>query len=65
VVINLDWVSFVSFTGSRIELHFKDGGSHMRRFESVEEMCDTIQEWQLQTSKLSTGSPGHLSDLHN
>jgi hypothetical protein len=67
VVVNLDRVSFVFFTGSKVELHFVDGGSHMRRFGSIEEMVEGIKDWQQQTSKLrEPGSkPAHLTDYPN
>ena len=54
MVINLDLVSFVTLSGDKVELNFKDGGSHMDRFRSVEEMVERLREWQDQTTRLQS-----------
>jgi hypothetical protein len=57
MIVNLDQVSFATVEGMRLELHFQDGGSHMRSFCSLEELIATIEEWKNATSVLNSASP--------
>jgi hypothetical protein len=54
MVVNLEQVSFASIDGMRVTLHYKDGGLHMQRFDSIEAMLSGFQHWQTQTSLLGS-----------
>ena len=53
MIVNLHNVSHVTISGMRFELHFRNGGSHMRRFDSVAEMLVEIERWQEKTHALT------------
>ena len=55
MIVNLNNVSHVAVSGMRFELHFTNGGSHMRRFDSVAEMLVEIERWQEKTRALTLG----------
>ena len=61
MIINLDNVAYVSIAGLRLELHFKDTSSHMRRFCTIEEMLKTIEGWQQKTAALNSTAPIRLT----
>ena len=63
MLINLNDVEFATVDGMRLELHFKDHSSHMRRFASTEEMLSQIQEWQDRTTELTKVRLPRLSDF--
>ena len=46
MVVDLEQISFATISGTRVELHFIDGGLHMRRFDSVDEMVAAMREWR-------------------
>ena len=53
MVVNLNRVSHVTVSGFRVELHFMDGSSHMKRFMSVDDMVSTMREWKEETEVLT------------
>jgi hypothetical protein len=53
MVVNLNRVSHVTVSGFRVELHFMDGSSHMKRFLSVDDMVSTMQQWKEETDVLT------------
>lgn len=64
MVVNLEQVSYAAINGTRVELHFKDGGLHMQRFDSIEEMLSSIRAWQDQTSLLvSTSQSPYITNF--
>ena len=64
MIIHLGRVSHVSVIGMRFELHFDHGGSHMRRFQTVEEMVAAIKDWQAKTvdTEMSERAPLEVAD---
>ena len=52
MIVHLGRIAYVSITGMRFELHFMDGGSHMRRFDSIEDMLTTLEGWREKTTDL-------------
>lgn len=63
MLINLNDVAYATVSGMRLELHFKDQSSHMRRFDSMKEMLHQIEEWQDKTIELTSVPPARLSDF--
>ena len=57
MIVNLENVSYVTVSGMRVELHFKDTSTYMSRFGSVGEMLSAIGEWEKKTSELNNGRP--------
>ena len=57
MIVNLENVSYVTVSGMRVELHFKDTSTYMSRFSSVGEMLTAIGEWEKKTSELNNGRP--------
>jgi hypothetical protein len=53
MVVNLNRVSHVTVSGFRVELHFMDGSSHMKRFLSVDDMVSTMEQWKQETEVLT------------
>jgi hypothetical protein len=49
MIVNLENVSYMTVSGTRVELHFKDSSSYMNRFGSVGEMLAAMQGWQEKT----------------
>ncbi|MGZ8899284.1 MAG: hypothetical protein ACXW3Z_04235 [Limisphaerales bacterium] len=49
MIVNLENVSYVTVSGMRLELHFKDSSSYMNRFSSVGEMLAALKDWQEKT----------------
>jgi hypothetical protein len=42
MIVNLEKVTFAVVVGDKVELHFSDGGSHMRRFASKDQLDEVI-----------------------
>ena len=49
MIVNLENVSYMTVSGMRLELHFKDSSSYMNRFGSVGEMLAALNDWQEKT----------------
>ena len=49
MIVNLENVSYMTVSGMRLELHFKDSSSYMNRFGSVGEMLAALKDWQEKT----------------
>ena len=57
MIVNLENVSYVTVSGMKVELHFKDTSTYMSRFGSVGEMLTAIGDWEQKTKELNNGRP--------
>ena len=49
MIVNLENLSYMTVSGMRVELHFKDSSTYMNRFGSVREMLTALKDWQEKT----------------
>ena len=52
MIVNLENLSYMTVSGMRVELHFKDSSTYMNRFGSVREMLTALKDWQEKTKLL-------------
>lgn len=52
MIVNLDKATFIVLSGSKVELHFQDTSTHMRRFKNRRELSSILDAWETQTRNL-------------
>ena len=52
MIVDLNRVAHIAVSGLKVELHFRDGGTHMRTFTSAEDMLQVMEDWRTKTAEM-------------